>query len=555
MFTIEVELLTGRYVATSHHDRDLAEWPPHPARMFSALVAALHERDPIDQTDRAALEWLERQPSPQMDVDLSVDDEAGRRAVMDVFVPVNDVSLIGDIEAPVRAAHDALRKLEAAPATAEREQRLADAQRDFDKETKKVARALDELGRADDALSAKDLKTAVALLPESRVRQVRTFPVVCPERTVFAFAWPTDAPMPVRHALDRLCERVTRLGHSSSLVRCAVVDKAVTPTLVPAADGDFILRVVSPGQLERLETAFARHQGVELRILPSRPQRYRVNACAERVPVFAHGVFSSDWIVFERVGGARPLSSRGTDVARALRAALFEQHGSRTLPPSLSGHQEGGAPADAPHAAFVSLPFVGNAHADASIQGCAIVLPRDLPAEDRELLQRLIAGWERARGVENDTMVLGGEHIPEVRVQRVDIPTKVALRPATWCRPSRRFVTATPIALDRHPGNLRSNLESTANRAASEAKRLVGEACTRIGLPRPHAVEVSMAPLLTGAQPAQSFLPWPGRPGRHPRVRVHAMIEFADPVRGPVLIGAGRYFGLGLCIPVDGGAT
>ena len=35
------------------------------------------------------------------------------------------------------------------------------------------------------------------------------------------------------------------------------------------------------------------------------------------------------------------------------------------------------------------------------------------------------------------------------------------------------------------------------------------------------------------------------------RVKVHALVEFADPVRGPVLLGAGRFFGLGLFRPAD----
>lgn len=88
-----------------------------------------------------------------------------------------------------------------------------------------------------------------------------------------------------------------------------------------------------------------------------------------------------------------------------------------------------------------------------------------------------------------------------------------------------------------------------------EAQRYVADACTRIGLPRPMSVEVSLAPLLPGAQPVHAFLPWPGRPGRTARVRVHADIRFAEPVRGPVLLGAGRFFGLGLCLPIPEGVT
>ena len=58
MLAIEVELLAGRYSATAHNDRGRAEWPPHPARFFSALVAALHDKEPVDAHEREALVWL-----------------------------------------------------------------------------------------------------------------------------------------------------------------------------------------------------------------------------------------------------------------------------------------------------------------------------------------------------------------------------------------------------------------------------------------------------------------------------------------------------------------
>jgi CRISPR-associated protein Csb2 len=84
-----------------------------------------------------------------------------------------------------------------------------------------------------------------------------------------------------------------------------------------------------------------------------------------------------------------------------------------------------------------------------------------------------------------------------------------------------------------------------------EAQRTVAEACEHIGLPRPVSVEISLAPMLPGAQPVHAFRPWPDRPGRNRRARVHAELRFDRPVRGPVLLGAGRYYGLGLCLPVS----
>ena len=58
-FGIEVNFLTGRFVATCHNDRRQPEWPPHPARLYSALVAAWADADKPNPSERAALEWLE----------------------------------------------------------------------------------------------------------------------------------------------------------------------------------------------------------------------------------------------------------------------------------------------------------------------------------------------------------------------------------------------------------------------------------------------------------------------------------------------------------------
>ncbi len=551
MLAIEVELLSGRYSATAHNDRGRAEWPPHPARFYSALVAALHDHEPFDGQERDALLWLEGQASPSMDVDLDVSDDVGRRRVLDVFVPVNDVTLVGDIEGPLRKARKAATQLAGEPETPATKRNMKKAQANIEREEKKLAVFLVGQQEIDMDPSKSALATATALLPNGRTRQVRTFPVVSPSRTTFAFIWPDSPSIMLRNALDGLCKRVTRLGHSSSLVRCAVVDRPITPTLVPDEDGDLVLRTVGPNQLIRLEAEFLWHQGVEVRVLPAIPKRYGQPSAKSSESATAESVFSNDWIIFERVDGARLLSSRGTDLAFALRNALFEQHGSKTLPMSLSGHRHDGSAADQAHVAFVALPFVGHEYSDASVQGCAIVLPRNLAASEREVLLRLVAKWEKDRAIDADgTMELAGGSLPAVRVKRTELAAKTTLRPATWGRPARRFVTATPIALDRNPGNMRSNQNGTAHKASIEAQRYVADACERIGLPRPISVEVSLAPLLPGSQPVHAFQPWPSRRGRTVRVRVHADILFAESVRGPVLLGAGRFFGLGLCIPV-----
>ncbi|MFN8876672.1 MAG: type I-U CRISPR-associated protein Csb2, partial [Gemmatimonadota bacterium] len=51
MFALRLDLLTGRYAATSFDDRRRAEWPPHPARLFSALVATWGEHEPSERPE------------------------------------------------------------------------------------------------------------------------------------------------------------------------------------------------------------------------------------------------------------------------------------------------------------------------------------------------------------------------------------------------------------------------------------------------------------------------------------------------------------------------
>lgn len=553
MLAIEVELLTGRYAATQHNDRSRAEWPPHPARFFSAMVAALHDREPVDKRESDALRWLEKQPAPQLDVDIDVNEVIGRRNVHSVFVPVNDVTLVGDPEAEVRKARSKLAELEGSEQTRDVKAQVKKARKAVDKEEKKLAKFLESQQAVPTKPSREDVKRGTALLPERRNRQERTFPVVVPERSSFTFLWPETVPAEHLGALRQLCDRVTRLGHSSSLVRCVMVERSIEPTLVPHKTGEHVLRVVGPGQLERLQEAYAHHQAIHPRVLPAHPQRY--GEPGRDNPPRPRSVFTDEWIVLERIEGKRPLASRGIDLAVALRRELIEIHGPENLPAILSGHDAKGERASQPHLAFVPLPWVGHEHADGSVQGFALILPRLIAPDNRETMMRLLAKWESERGDRDDDYAIELGTPPDlgrpfqIRLRRVELPNKTTLNAMRWCKASRRFITATPIALDRHPGNLRSNMERTAHKAAAEAASSIEDACERIGLPRPLDVSISLAPLLPGAQHVRQFAPWP-QSGRPRRARVHAEIVFPEAVCGPVLLGAGRYFGLGLCLPV-----
>lgn len=96
MFGLRVDYLLERSFAAVHDDRGRAEWPPHPERLYSALVAAAHETDQIADT-REALLWLEEQPPPTITF-----SKAAERSIGTSFVPVNDKPLSKKTGAPER---------------------------------------------------------------------------------------------------------------------------------------------------------------------------------------------------------------------------------------------------------------------------------------------------------------------------------------------------------------------------------------------------------------------------------------------------------------------
>ncbi len=495
--SIEVELLTERYVATCFNDRNRGEWPPHLARLFSAAVAAWAQEDRADSTEREVLEWLEGLAAPT--IACSPSEDVSQRTVVTHFVPVNDP--------PVGSS---------------------------------IGRAY---GRR--ALPA----AAIEVLPAERVRQGRTFPSVTPPEPRVVFTWPDAEPTSAQRAtLDGLLARIGRLGHSSSLVSCAVTEDAPTPTLAPDAGGELVIRVPGPGQFELLEEEFARHKGVEPRTLPAAMQPYtRVSSAAAEAP---GPVFSRRWIVFVLDSDATPVSIRASlPLARALRAAFIE-HARDDAPELLSGRGprsdgDPGKPSCRPHAAIVPLPFVGHRYADSLVRGVAVVLPVEVAAEERHALLRAIARWEQ----ESDCEVrLGSRRIQLARGDGLDMLG--TLRPQTWCLQSTEWATVTPLALDRFPGDLRARDPQRQSAADGAARATIARACEHIGLPAPAEVLVRPDAAVSAVPPVRAFPVFQTPNGGPRRALVHAHLRFAEPIVGPLLLGAGRYVGQGLCLPL-----
>ena len=565
MTVIEVNFLTGRFTATAHYDRTAHEWPPHGARLFSAMVATWADADPPDDKERAALEWLEAQPPPRISAPVAVP-----RRVVSYFVPVNDSRIVSASQYERRSAT-------IAQLLAQFEDQVA---RDFGELTKKSEKLQRDIDKARDVTSlvgeAKKtpVGSAVALLPDDRGKKERHFPslsLVGKEKlsdagagtggqeratteTRVVFAWDAEPPIELREPLDSLLARVARLGHSSSLVSCRLLDVAPSATHLPGG-GALEMRWVRRGQLNALEAEHQQHQGIRPRSLPFLGVQYQETNPAEVLPSqLLRPATAGDLVVFELHPKYRHLPmTRTVELSRVLRKAILSY--TQDPPPAgVSGHMSDGQPSDMPHISFLALPNVGNEHADGRIMGLAVLLPDSLDEGARRATLRAIGNWERNRRTQGALLRLSMGTRGVVEMKRARAPfTLVSLRPETWEGSSRWWASAIPVALPAHPGDLRRGTSQARAKAWARAKDGVCASCVHVGLPHPESVSVSLVPHLKGVRPARDFPVF--RQGSETRSvarrLVHVVIEFPEKVSGPLILGSGRFLGLGLMRPLD----
>ena len=546
MLVLRIELLTGSYRASCYNDRERPEWPPAPARVFSAFVATLHEGE-FEERHRSALQWLERIPAPA----IHATEPVQVRSAMTVFVPVNDTviaesaNLLNSRER-VRLAHAALLGVED-PKERPRLQTMVETARTRHRETSDNALAPVEF-------KEKAGKTAMSLLPESRGRQPRHFPAVSPPDPAVHLVWDQVPDKATRMALDELAAAIARIGHSSSLVHCRFVETSPEPNWVPdELHGTETIRVPDAGQLERLEQYHTRHQGVEPRVMPYPQVRYRKGGRPSETAEHPSNI-AGEWMVFRRVGSQSFPSTRSVDIAQAFRKALIK-YADQPVAEAISGHTPDGKRSENPRAFIVPLPFVGHRHADGRIMGVAVVLPTALPPEQRQEVLRAIGHWEEAMREEDEEcpslkVTFGKGCLLNVERIAWGKPERRSLRQRTWTQAATTWMSVTPVALDRNPGDLRSRDPKKAAKAFLAAESCIADACERIGLPRPATVTILPSVTFSGVEKAAKFPAYPPQADRVRRVKTHVCIEFDQPVSGPVVLGAGRYQGLGLFRPV-----
>lgn len=564
MFIVEIELLTERWVATEYNDRGSAEWPPHPVRLFSALVAehtAAQDDTPdagnID-AEAAALDWLADQPAPV--ILASPESDVARRTVATHFVPVNDATAVKQPDNQRDKLEEALRSL----AEAGNDKDRAKAQKAIEKARAELAKATANYVRPADDTTAAIAKAAATVLPELRGKQPRTFPSLTPGVPRIAFVWPDAPPDALLAPLEALLKRLVRLGHSSSLVYARVARPDAIERLlgqgvqryVPDPNtGTQMIRVPGPAQRERLIAAYHEHLGNEPRVLPARFVQYAVAGQQVERSV-GTTIFSPVLTVLARVGGPRPLLVHAPIVIDVFRRALIAA-APEPKPSFLTGHKPDGSPAEGPRVALFPMAFVGSGYADGSVLGIGLAIPREADPDDARALGLALRTLRRAPAPDGEEgpilLPLGEPGVLELVAANWG-QTSRTLEPATWTLASERWVTATPMALDRNPGDLHDKDVIRRNRAFEEAEQIARTAIERVLTPGSAQIEtlhVSRSVLLPGATKPREYGAWPSGGGKTPRVLVHVAVTFDRPVCGPLLAGAGRYQGMGLFVPVQ----
>ena len=508
MFALGVELLMGRALITSWDNREVPEWPPHPDRVFMALVAAWGESG-ADPAQRDVLEWLERLDPPALWVPRAV----SVREPFTSFVPVNDTEIKEMKPEKERKAKSHTKVVSK------------------DKAKGKIPKTWEERYYAPSRLEA-----AYQLLPQNRNRQPRSFPAVVPESPTHFLIFDSDVPANLRPALEAVCAQVTYLGHSATPVRVGLHDDPPPANLVPTTrQATQQLRVFGAGRLESLASRYA----AGLRPQPSRWQGYAAPATPEGVE-FVDGPFDAGLFVFRHAGGRRfGLESCGI-IADALRRALMERHGPNP-PEWLSGHVADGAVSRQPRPAYLPLAFVGREHADGHLLGIALAVPDTF--DQVEQLFALLTKHDHPDYAGLPYLALVVKHgdavVGDLVLDFDDRPERSrphTLQDRNWIAPARQWTTVTPAVLPQFP------------RRGLSAEDVVAAACVQAGYPEPSEVRVGLAPFLAGVPHSRAFHVKP-REGRPPRPLTHAQLTFPVAVRGPVIVGAGRYAGYGVCRP------
>ena len=543
-FCLSVRFLDSSPEFHGKEDGGLPEWPPSPLRAFQALVAAMANEWPRGQAEgpsRESLEWLERKPPPDILAPACCMGAARR-----IAVPNNDMDSI----ATAWSRGQESRKQASELKTLKSVQPTRLLVKESDTPTLYYLWRLDESGR--DSGNHMDVLIKAA-------------------RTVTHLGWGVDM-----------------VAANASIVTQTQADKLPGERWQPTDDSSAkgYYRVPIEGNLAAL---IQRHEAFLSRIGPAdsfypvpalpafRAVGYR-RAMDPPTPSFA--TFSilrpdaSDYQPFDTV-------RRGLCVAGMIRHAASSNEIARALgwPPEkvaqfVLGHGEAlgesHAPVTGPRLAFIPLPSIqrrghGPPQVVTSIRRAMITVMGGSAGDDLQRLARVLSGSDLIREDNGERMAMLSL-----------IPTRSDTVVPLYTRPSTIWATVTPVILPGYddprkwrrrlfrgpesgsqaldPGEQKELLIRLERRTEFLLRKAIVQAGYSRELAQQAIIEWRTVGFWPGTEPATRY-PFPNETRRHRRL--HVRIAWRDTtgqsiaLPGPICLGGGRFYGLGLFAGLD----
>lgn len=484
---ITVRFHEGRY----HGQRDRFDgergWPPSPGRLFQALVAGAARGANLLVEDELALKWLELLEPPVISA-----PPARRGREVKLFIPNNDLDSVGGD--PERASEIRVEK-SWRPCYFDPDEPLlyvwnfvsgpVEAER-----TCSIATRLFQLGRGIDMAWA----SGKVLTPNEASSFLESYPGVLQTPRGNG-----DVETPHRGTLDSLVDRYRRKRQRLSLDNSHNKPRQLF-TQPPKAS----FRRVGYDNLRR-------HLHFELR---GPEGGFAPRPLASAAPL---------------ITDLRDAAVARLHAATPARSALFER--------LIVGRNAG--PSDiAQRIRLIPIPSIGTQYTDPSIRRIMIEVPPDCPIRYDDL-KWAFAGL---RPYDPRTGNAGSGGLVSAEVSRM------ANR---FTQTAQEFQSITPIALSSAP---RRSIETSDVKTAEErsqeeqrATRAVIQALRHSGLPtRPTEIHVQRESFQKRGVRAELFADG-SRFSKHNLW--HLKLRFREPVNGPLVIGDGRFIGLGLMVP------
>jgi len=501
---ISVRFHDGRY----HGQPD---WPPSPARLFQALVAGAARGDALNEQARHTLTWLESLEPPVIAVPAAWPGQFFRN-----FVPNNDLDAVGGDLAragKIRAPKPIRPML-------------------FDADT-----PLLYVWTFDDAPNARVQAGCVCSVAVHLYQLGRGVDM----------AWAHSEIVAQEAAEARISEHggaVHRPSSSAGGTPLAIPVNGTLESLVQRhrqMQGRFQpLYETRPGRKGTSQTVVAGQVFMQ----PARPliRHVAYNSPPTRLLFDLVGEIAS-WRLDHIVALTKRIRDAATERLQRQRPAMAEK-----IHNAIVGRRDADEADKAVRVRIMPLPSIGHRFADHGIRRILVEIPPNCPLRADDLAWAFSLPLVISEDGEIRSELVPTDDRGMLAQYGIDLP-----------EPSYRWRTVTPVALssaearrridpargivDAKAGTERAKEERYAAFAAVQALRHAGVQA------RPLDVQVQREPFEAKGMRVEAFAP----ETRFAKEQLwHVSMVFAEPVHGPLVLGDGRYLGLGLMAPVRG---